>query len=387
MTGATQPDVAFVVGSCDLDLWGLSPRERFVRSFSRVGISAVRGDDTPLPETGQVVMVRADFVFDHALIGPLVERLNIIATVEEDGHPVPVAANVDAAAAADAAAALRGGVIGNLPEGPPEGITVLAVDQLGPAYDLALRKRETPYVLRLQPETLRSVEKRMFRGTYKGVTDFVTKWFWPVPAFWATKYSARVGLTPNFVTTVGLALVVAVYFLFEAGHYGTGLVAAWIMTFLDTVDGKLARVTLTSSKFGNIYDHGIDLIHPPFWYVAWGLGLAAYGTPLASGHLALALWVIVAGYILHRVIEGIFMRAFDMHIHVWRKLDSVFRLYTSRRNPNMVMMTVALALGRPDVGLIAIAGWTVASVLFHLVRLYQAAGMRRRGGAIVSWLA
>ena len=42
------------------------------------------------------------------------------------------------------------------------------------------------------------------------------------------------------------------------------------MTFLDTVDGKLARVTLTSSPFGNVLDHSLDLIHPPFWYWAWG---------------------------------------------------------------------------------------------------------------------
>ena len=32
------------------------------------------------------------------------------------------------------------------------------------------------------------------------------------------------------------------------------------MTFLDTVDGKLARCTIASSKLGNIFDHGIDLV-------------------------------------------------------------------------------------------------------------------------------
>ncbi len=45
------------------------------------------------------------------------------------------------------------------------------------------------------------------------------------------------------------------------------------MTFLDTVDGKLAHVTLTSSRFGHIFDHSLDLLHPPFCYLAWGLGL------------------------------------------------------------------------------------------------------------------
>jgi len=30
---------------------------------------------------------------------------------------------------------------------------------------------------------------------------------------------------------------------------------------------------MTYSSWGNIYDHGIDLIHPPFWYWAWFIGL------------------------------------------------------------------------------------------------------------------
>ena len=48
------------------------------------------------------------------------------------------------------------------------------------------------------------------------------------------------------------------------------------MTFLDTVDGKLARVTVNSSYFGHLFDHAIDLISPPFWYLIWGLGLESW---------------------------------------------------------------------------------------------------------------
>jgi phosphatidylglycerophosphate synthase len=44
---------------------------------------------------------------------------------------------------------------------------------------------------------------------------------------------------------------------------------------LDTVDGKLARVTVTSGRFGHCFDHIIDLIHPPVWYILWGRGLKA----------------------------------------------------------------------------------------------------------------
>jgi phosphatidylglycerophosphate synthase len=157
---------------------------------------------------------------------------------------------------------------------------------------------------------------------------------------------------------------------------------------LDTVDGKLARCTGTSSRWGHIFDHGVDLIHPPFWWAAWGVGLDAYGRPLPPGMFASVLTVILVGYIVQRGIEGVFMRRFGgIHIHVWRPIDSQFRLITARRNPNMVILVAALAFGRPDIGLILVAGWTALSLLFHAVRLVQALIDVARGRPVVSWLA
>ena len=80
------------------------------------------------------------------------------------------------------------------------------------------------------------------------------------------------------------------------------------------------------------------------------------------------------------------MRLYGMHIHVWRKVDSDFRLITARRNPNMVILFFATLAGRPDVGLIAVAWWTALSCLFHLVRLTQALVLRGQGGRVESWL-
>ena len=44
------------------------------------------------------------------------------------------------------------------------------------------------------------------------------------------------------------------------------------------------------------------------------------------------------------------MRRYGMHIHVWRPVDSQFRLITARRNPNMVILVASLLFGRPDSG-------------------------------------
>jgi phosphatidylglycerophosphate synthase len=188
------------------------------------------------------------------------------------------------------------------------------------------------------------------------------------------------------VTSVGFIFCVLAFWLFWRGDYWPGVLAGFTFMVLDTVDGKLARCTGASSKWGNIFDHGVDLIHPPFWWWAWAHGLQAYGTPLEPVYATMLLWAVVGGYVVQRAIEGLFMRRFGMHIHVWNRIDSQFRLVTARRNPNMVLLVGSLLVGRPDVGLELVALWTIVSIIFHAVRLAQASARADRGGKIVSWL-
>lgn len=386
-TQSAAPDmpVVYIVGRCDIRIWHLSTRERLERSFAAAGIDDIRQAPTPLPESGRVILVRADLVYDPAIVAALSETSDLLLDAAADqGISYPVAAHVAASDTARAAALLEGG---GLHDDPPAGVRRRTVDQLHGAHRQALRKRETPYVLRLDQAGQSRIEWRLFQGAYKGVTDFVTKYVWPVPAFHVTRLCARLGLSPNAVTAVSLLLVIGAMMAFWQGQFMLGLTMAWPMTFLDTVDGKLARVTLTSSRFGNVFDHGIDLIHPPFWYVAWGMGLGAAGMALPADALTLSLTVIVGGYILGRLIEGAFILLHGIEIHVWRRPDSLFRLVTARRNPNLVLLTAATLAGRPDIGLLLIAAWTAISLLFHVVRLVMATAARRRNGALQSWLA
>jgi hypothetical protein len=53
----------------------------------------------------------------------------------------------------------------------------------------------------------------------------------------------------------------------------------------------------------------------------------------------------------------------------------------------MIMLTLCLVLGRPDLGLLAVAVWTVASTLLLLARLLYAAVVKLRRKPIRSWLS
>lgn len=356
-----------IVGHSPLRIWSLPSETRLRRQLARAGAG-----ETPADRT---VLLRADWVYDDAIVRGLVRAKEDIALIADDG--ACVAAKVPAARSDEAQTALAA-------DRPPSAIRTLAPAEIADGYNDALRKREPPYLMRLSVETLPAIERRVFGASYKGVTDLVTLYVWPAPARAVTRWCANLGTTPNQVTFASLLLVFLAMWLFWTGHHAWGLVAAWPMTFLDTVDGKLARVTLQSSRFGNIFDHGIDLIHPPFWWWAWIVGLPAVGLPLAEPGIVLS--VIVAGYVLQRLEEGLFIALFGMEMHVWQRFDSRFRLITARRNPNLLLLTASVLAGRPDLGILAVAVWTAGSLLIHAVRLLQAA-LARRGGPLRSWLA
>jgi phosphatidylglycerophosphate synthase len=188
------------------------------------------------------------------------------------------------------------------------------------------------------------------------------------------------------VTTIGLLLVIAACFLFLDGYYAWGLLAGWLMTFLDTVDGKLARVTIQSSKFGHLYDHIIDLLHPPFWYIYWGMSLASL-QPVLGLEIRHMYWLIVIAYVGGRIVEGLFPLLGSCSIFTWRPFDAWFRLVTARRNPCLILLTISLLIGRVDWGFIAVVFWSALTTVILVLRLVQALITRLIRGPLESWLS
>ena len=359
-------------GAASVHIWGLSPEERLLRSLRRAGchVPEVVPEARAEAPTPTVVLCRGDVILDERIVTALAERAGIVVVAADLG---PIAAHVAAADAPLAGRVLRG----DADAASVAGATVVDAATITTGYVKKLRKWEPLYAYAAHPDRVREVEARTFDASYKGATDLVTKWLWPRPAAAATRWCARRGVAPNTVTLVSWVLALAAIALFAHGAFALGLVTAWAMTFLDTVDGKLARVTLTSSRLGDVLDHSLDLLHPPFWWFAWGVGVG-------TGH-ELATAIAVGGYVVGRLLEGAFLAAFKIETHSWRPIDAMFRTITARRNPNLILLTVGTAGGRPDLGLVMLALWTVFSLGFHVTRLVQAFFARGRGDAIVAW--
>lgn len=372
------PPVA-TIGPNPVKLWGLTPSQRVGRIARAAGLASA---DVPVEgaPAGPAILANAAHAWDPAWFGYIVGRPGTVLTL----GGVPALAHApDAATSARVAAAMAAGA--RLDE--TAGLEILAYEDGPTIENKQLRKRETPFLMPLTPASVRAIERASYFGAYKGVTDVLTKYLWPEWALVLTRICARLGITPNMVTSVGAVFCVIATALFAYGHYWAGMATGLVFMVLDTVDGKLARCTITSSAWGNVFDHGMDLVHPPFWWWFWATGLAFRGLDYDTETFWWVQVAIQGGYVVQRLIEGVFIRQNGMHIHVWRRFDSWFRLFTARRNPNMVILFVAMLFARPDLGLLAVAWWTVLSCLIHAVRLVQAWIVRAKGGTITSWLA
>jgi len=368
---------ARVIGECKVSLWGLSPFERLRRQLAAVGVGDVTPADEGSAAEGTAILLRADWLYEQRTIDALYAHSPVLVRRGE----TPVAAHVPAACTADTIAWLDG-ACATAPSGVPE----TTVGALSPAFSGELLKAEPPRLLPLRADHRAALERHLFDGAYKGITDIVTKWIWPAPARGVVRLCAHWGIAPNAITVSSVVLVVVATWLFWHGHYGSGLLLGWLMTFFDTVDGKLARVTVHATGIGHVLDKGTDLIHPPIWYVAWGYGLHVHGGPPGE-----ALWdvyvVILVGYVLGRLLEGAFQLSFGgFVVFTWRPIDAWIRLIIARRNPNLILLSVALIAGRLELGLYAVAVWTTLSAIYLAVRLLQGAFLRLTRGPLESWL-
>lgn len=368
-----------ILGDSAHALWGLDPTKRLERQLGQFTEFEVLPAAQVSSAAGPVLAVRAEYLFEPKTLEGLVEAGFNALRCADDGRLAAVYAPAEHAQAAVAALANQ----------IPGDFDVLGVGDLA-AFDGALRKVEPPLLAKVDEGSVHRLESVLYGNAYKGITDLVTKWWWPRPARVVVGWCANAGITPNAVTIFGGLLMLASCWLFYHGYYAIGLLGGWIMTFLDTVDGKLARVTVQSSKIGHVLDHGMDIVHPPFWYVFWGLSLP-YSVPNFEPWLGLSLtawWgLIVFGYIAGRLLEGAFHALGDCSLFAWRPFDAYNRLITARRNPLLILLTASIVVQRPDWGFYAIVLWTLFSSALMVVRLAQAAIERVRSGPVHSWLA
>ncbi|TDU28941.1 CDP-alcohol phosphatidyltransferase-like enzyme [Panacagrimonas perspica] len=311
---------------------------------------------------GKLVVVDGTNVIDPRLIRFLGENSATGLAARGDGARRAVAMCLDASLAdaiPESAANLREVADALLAAG-----RIAPLDERRfPAYIDKLR-RTLPYWIHAVDGVAarRELERQMFWENYKGSTDLLTRWVFPPLVWQLTRLSTFLGIRPNAITALSVVLAFVAVPLWADGQWLAGFACAYAMAVLDSVDGKVARVTLTSSWIGNVMDHGLDIVHPPFWYFAWAWGL---GARPPDDPLYVAALAFIAFYVADRLVLGVARHRLGHALHSTTTLDEKVRSVIARRNITMSIMAIALVLGQGAAGFLIVTAWQGLTLAWH----------------------
>jgi len=141
-------------------------------------------------------------------------------------------------------------------------------------------------VVRTEKQPQKSTFTDFLRARFKGVLDS------------SGAFLIRIGLTPNMVTGIGLIGILAASVLLAGGQFFWGGLLVLIMAPLDALDGTMARLRGTPTRFGGVLDSVVDRFAEiillgglVFYYVQRGealpvlLGYAAAGGSLMVSYV------------------------------------------------------------------------------------------------------
>ena len=166
------------IGTNPTPIWGMTVAERVRRIARATGM----GEDGTGTSGGGRLLASARTVWDPAWLRHMASLPGTVLTL----NGTPALAHARDAGEADAlrAAMETGGAA-------PSGMTVLAYEDGPTIENKALRKRETPFLMALEPGSVRAIERASYFGAYKGVTDILTKYLWPEWALVLTRIDRK----------------------------------------------------------------------------------------------------------------------------------------------------------------------------------------------------
>ena len=388
-------------------LWGMSLVERQLRQLALRGVACAR---VAVVEEG-APRIRADFASRYDLevefhqAGCGAGLGDAVAAVESpllllEGDGVYDDRVLDHLLAAGPGNSVTGGglragwadsgIVAELAQLPPEeggvpGSSLWKADleqtRITDAADLdsyvpELRLTMPPVMVRLErPEQLREVERLMYRRTFKGVIDIVASHGYYHPVRWVTRRLAPTEVSPNSVTALSIAAIWLAVPCFALGMPGAGIALAWAGVIADSVDGKLARLTLNLSDRMGTVEHISAVPALGLWLAAFGGWVSDWGLLTASGP-AVATWVLLACFALDKGVSGGFRRLTGREIFDFGRGDALFHPFAARRNILLLMMTAGVAADAAAAALTAMSAWMAATLLFHALRALQVAAAR-----------
>ncbi|HJP30144.1 MAG TPA: hypothetical protein QGF95_06285 [Candidatus Latescibacteria bacterium] len=309
-------------------------------------------------EAASVLVLDGDVVYDDRVIDHLI--------LAGPGHVVTgegaFAACLSAADLQTFAAATPGDRLAKMAD-----VDTTRLDEL-PTYVADLRLTMVPFMVRVADgDDLRRVDRLLFHRTFKGVIDAVARYGYYHFVRFTTRWLSRTTVSPNLLTVLSILGIWVAIPCFAVGQIGWGILSAWIGVILDSVDGKLARLTVNLSDAMGSLEHAAAMPGLGLWFVALGWHLSA-GQLLSPTPASIACWLLVGTFLADKLLTGGFRKLTGVELFDARPLDAAFHLIAARRNIHLLILTVGAAIDSVAGAFDWMAAGMVASFAFHGVR-------------------
>ncbi|MCY3770526.1 MAG: CDP-alcohol phosphatidyltransferase family protein [Gemmatimonadetes bacterium] len=347
------------------------------RWFRELGaVDCVRTDESParwLPGKDETALVLdAHHLYDPRVLRDLIDGGSNRRAVDQAVRASCRLLVADADLLTELAASWTGSesLWSALDTAPESACSVYDLRDMDP-YIVDLRRSLPPFWLVLDSDRkVQQAEMLLIDAAQKGTLDFPAEFIHPPLENVLTKWVSAGPVTPNQVTTLTIVLAFLTTGLLAAGQLASGyliagLVIAFIVGVLDGVDGKLARVTVRCTRFGDRYEHILDVVWELTWY--WALGWMLSGGGALVGPFVLST-VITLFYLLDKTATGMFKSRQGIELFDCEPVDRFFRRIGARRNTNVLLLLGGTAAGMLEEAFTFVAIWTVITAAFHWTR-------------------
>jgi len=234
-----------------------------------------------------------------------------------------------------------------------EDAEVFDVNQID-SYDSKMRKDVSPWWIDIDTvEDLKVAERLIIENASKNPSDALACYVHKPIENRLVGLVSKSSITPNQLTVAVNILAYLVTGLFLTGHLLAGSILSFVVGIADGLDGKLARVTMRTSRLGSL-EHSFDLLFEFSWLIALALFLLdsqGSATPLI---LCTCIITLIAFY---RNVYDRFRKATGVSLDDYGDLERVFRRVAGRRNLYNVVIFASVLLGVPL--------YSLVFILFH----------------------
>ncbi|MCR4395109.1 MAG: CDP-alcohol phosphatidyltransferase family protein [Candidatus Saccharicenans sp.] len=136
---------------------------------------------------------------------------------------------------------------------------------------------DSPFFTRVDsPETTRRAERQLLETGRKPTDGYITRVFFRPISLKLTSWLIKLGLTPNQISLVVLAVeLLSVYLIFQGNYKSMALggLLFLLSSVIDCCDGENARLTCRVSRFGTIFDISADAFLYVIFFTVLPIGL------------------------------------------------------------------------------------------------------------------